>query len=149
MGTSRDVPALDWQILFRELGGATLGLGGAWIDFAFWSPTARFYGWARLGGVSAGFSGGALYGSDDSSMWLVLSPDAAFSMNELHGSAGRAELDFGFRGKIDGVLKSWNHFGWLFSGSEFTIRSDGTRRAAGHVWIRGTWELKEVWGFQD
>jgi len=150
MGSSADVDTLDWQILFYSLGGSTIAMGAAWIDFLFWSRKARFYGWARLGGVSAGLGGGTLSGNTSNpDLWMELSPDRSFSMNELHGAAGTAELDFGLRGRIDGTLKAWIGQEWLVSGFDFTIRADGSTRAAGHVWIRGTWTLKQTWGFQD
>jgi hypothetical protein len=151
MGTSADVDTVDWQILFYQLAGGTLVLGYSWIDFLFWSRRARFYGWARLGGMSAGLAGGQLSGdTSNPDLWMELSPDRSFSMNELHGTAGRAELDFGLGGQIDGTLKAWaSSWDWLFSDFKFTIRSDGSTRAAGHVWIKGTWQLKQTWGFQD
>jgi hypothetical protein len=141
----------DWQIQFFRTGGVAIVAGYAYLDIIFWSATTRFYGYARLGGVATGGAWGGLGAADDTPWWK-LSPDAGFSMNELHGAAGRAELDYGLGGNFDGVLKAWNQSNeWLFSGSGFTGRGRGSPvvYGAAHATIRGTWQFKESWAFED
>ena len=145
--------AYDWQIRFYRTGGVALGTGIAYVDILFWSAIARFFGYARLSGATTGTALGALVGSD-ASPWDEVPHFRAFSMNELHGISGRAEINYSPAG-VGGYLDAWNRRDsqpWMFYKCGFSGVSDGSflnSYGAGKVTISGLWQLKEVWAYED